>query len=284
MSIIVPRHPYERSGLAALSDLDAPEHRMLLSQLETDQGDFLAKEAEFRSPTYRWPRDALHTWSRVWEYPYVYYHLKQLAASSEPGSLSRVVDLGSAVTFFPFSVATLGYDVQCLDIDCACAPDIERLARLVDHRPGSVAFRLISNARFPLEDSEIDALYCVSVLEHIPDFEHTIAEVFRVLKPHGVFILTIDLDLCGYQEISVSRYYDLRNLLCRRFELQKPEITVHPFDLLQARNSRFPLWQFSVCQRLRRYAKQRIKAFFGRTPLTSLPNLAVAGFVMARTA
>lgn len=274
-----------RSGIAAISDLDSAEFSELVKKLEREQGHFLSHEEQFRSPAYRWPRDALHHWSRMWEYPYVYYHLEKQTATFVPGFEAKVVDLGSAVTFFPFSIAKLRYQVHCLDIDPACGTDIEHAAASVKHQPGKVDFRLISDGHFPLKDGEVDAVYCVSVLEHIPDFENTkntIEEMFRVLKPNGLFILTIDLDLCGYMNIGVRRYYDLRQCLAEHFDLKEPEITVHPLDVLQPRNGPFPCMTHSAWQKAKFYVKQWIKPLFGKKPHRSLPNLAVWGAVMTK--
>lgn len=58
--------------------------------------------------------------------------------------------------------------------------------------------------------------------------------------PHGLFILTIDIDFCGYMEIGIDRYYGLRQCLAERFDLREPEITVHPLDILHPRNGPFP--------------------------------------------
>lgn len=273
---------FERSGLAALSDLESPRYQEIFSKLEIEQAAFFDKESVFRSKDYKWPRDPLHTWSRIWEYPYVYYHLKEQAAALAPGLKAKVVDLGSAVTFFPFSVGRLGYQVHCLDIDATCGPDIERAVACVPHQPGKVDFRLISNGRFPLENGEVDAVYCVSVLEHIPNFEQTVKEVFRVLKPNGLFILTIDLDLCGYMDIGVGRYYDLRNCLTELFDFKEPEITVHPQDVLQPRNGPFPNMKKSAWQKGKFYVKQWIKPLFGKEPRRVLPNLAVWCAVMTK--
>lgn len=283
MSILRKKHVLKRSGLATLSDLNSPEYQKIFSKLETEQYAFLDKESEFRSPGYRWPRDILHFWSRIWEYPYVYYYLKEQAITLGSVFEAKVLDIGSAVTFFPFSVAKLGYHVNCLDIDATCGPDIERAAASVQHQPGKVDFRLISDGRFPLEDGEVDAVYCVSVLEHIPDFEQTVKDVFRVLKPNGLFILTIDLDLCGYMDIGVSRYYDLRRCLSKHFDLKEPEITVHPLDVLQPRNGPFPYMTKSAWQKGKFYVKQWIKPLFGKRPFRTLPNLAVWGAVMTKT-
>lgn len=210
---------FNRSGLAALSDLQCSEQQAIFSQLEKAQETFLESQPEFLSDDYRWPRGPLHTWSLAWEYPYVYYHLKKQVESLGPERDYRVVDLGSAVTFFPFSIAKLGYRVHCLDVDAAYELDIERAAHAVPHSPGKVDFKLILNGRLPLKDEEVDVVYCISLLEHIPNFEDTIQEVVRVLKTNGQFILTIDMDLGGSMEIGISRYYNLRHCLAEYFDL-----------------------------------------------------------------
>ena len=153
---------------------------------------------------------------------------------------------------------------------------------VVQHQPGKVDFHLISDGRFCLKDGEVDAVYCVSVLEHILDFENTIEEVFRILKPNGLFILTIDLDLCGYKDIGIRRYYDLRKCLDEHFDLKEPEVTVHPLDVLQPRNGPFLSMSYSTLQKWKFYVKQLIKPLFGKKPFYAFPNLAVWGAVMTK--
>ncbi len=60
------------NGVAAHADLEDERFAALFRFLEREQELFLAQQNSFRSDTYRWPLDALHRWSRVWEYPYVY--------------------------------------------------------------------------------------------------------------------------------------------------------------------------------------------------------------------
>jgi len=283
MSIFPRRHVFKRSGLASLSDLKDPECQTLFSELDIEQHIFLDKEAEFHSPGYRWPSDVLRWWDGIWQYPYVYYHLKEQAAALGPDFEAKVVDLGSAVTFFPFAVAKLGYQVHCLDIEAAYGPSIDRAAACVPHQPVKVDFRLISEGRFPLEDDEVDTVYCISVLEHIPDFESSIRESSRVLKPNGLFILTIDLDLCGYMDIGIGRYYDLRQCLSEYFDLKEPEITVHPLDVLQPRNGPFRYMTYSIWRKCKFHLAQRINSLLGKEPHYALPNIAVWGAVMTRT-
>jgi hypothetical protein len=123
-------HPFNHCGLAALSDLQTPEWRDLFSLLEQEQTAFSALEDKFRSPEYLWPRQPLFTWSRVWEYPFVYHHLQYFRGKCG-NSLAPIVDLGSGVTFFPFAVARLGYQVICVDLDPVCERDLGQAAHWI---------------------------------------------------------------------------------------------------------------------------------------------------------
>lgn len=271
-------HIFDRSGMAALSDLQSKEWEDIYRLLENEQSQFLAAEDRFRSAEYKWPRDPLHTWSRVWEYPYAYYHLQKWRNGKGTATPLGVVDLGSGVTFFPFSVARLGYRVTCVDIDPVVNVDLSKAARTIDHRPGHVDCRLCGNSSLPLLDGEVDAVYCVSVLEHISNFETTIEEVFRILKPRGMLILTIDMDMSGYVDIGINRYRDLRKCLFEHFDLKEPEVTVHPLDALQPRKGLFPYRTYSTWQVSWFHLKSRIRTALGFKPLDyyQLPNLDLA--------
>lgn len=277
-------NPFDRSGVAALSDFQTPLWRELYSTLDDAQRDFLSKQDLFRSPEYIWPSDALHNWSRVWEYPYVYLHLKRYRQEHSGGELPKVADIGSGVTFFPFSVARLGYDVICADTDVVCEPDLRRAGTIVEQNPGRVEFRLIKSSSLPFEDSECDLVYCISVLEHIEDFENTVREISRILKNEGLLYLTIDLDLQGNSEIGVTRYQSLVAYLRKFFDFFLPDTTVHPADILNNLHGPCPMYVVDKWRNLRYLVKQQIiKPLFGRQPLPFRPmHLAVQGFVLQK--
>jgi 2-polyprenyl-3-methyl-5-hydroxy-6-metoxy-1,4-benzoquinol methylase len=265
-----------------LSDLKSEEWRALFSILEDQQKEFLSRENQFRSADYKWPRDPLHTWSRIWEYPYVYHHLRRIKAQFSFGS-PKMLDYGSGVTFFPFSAAKLGYRVTCADIDPICAIDISRAANVLPHGPGTVDFELISENSVQLPSSEMDIVICISVLEHIPTFASTISELARLLKPGGVLILTIDLDLRGDSEIGVQKHADLLSKLRRYFDLIYPEDLTHPADVLNSANSPFP--QKPMRPHNWKEGKQLFERLLLRKPAFSAPFfLAVQGFVMRKVA
>ncbi len=262
---------YERSGLAALSDLDSPEFKDLFSFLEKEQDAFLEKETEFRSKDYKWPHDPLHNFSRVWEYPYVYHHLDAYLKSLPQTPKPLIADVGSGVTFFPFALSKLGYQVVCTDINPICKKDLSLASKYVHHSPGNVDFRLIEGSDIPFKDSECDALYCISVLEHIPDFEKTLSEITRILKPGGLCLITCDINLQPKDELQLdnTQYVRLTSLIEQSFELLWPDRTIHPANILTTKNSLYPLkvsyngfammgWQI-IKQKL-------LKPLFGRKP------------------
>lgn len=282
-----PNHVFARSGLAALSDLATPECQALFRRLEAVQEQFLAKESQFRSPDYQWTRDPLHDWSRSWEYPYVFYHLERLRRQWSEEARPRVVDVGSGVTFFPFAVAGLGYEVGCTDIDPVAERDMNRAVAVVPQAPGSTGFRRTDGQSLPFADAEADVVYCVSVLEHIPTLDQTVAEIARVLKPGGHLLLTIDLDLRGDAEIGIEPYRKLRQVLRRYFEYEVPVMTVHPADLLTTLTG--PYNAFHPPEGWRRdfiLARQAVlRRLIGRKPRPLVPYLiTVEGFALVRRA
>lgn len=227
---------FDVSGFVAKADVESDEWRLAFRALESDQTEFLSLESRFRSQEYRWPRDPLHTWSRIWEYPYVHQHIKRLAASRGNENL-HIVDYGSGVTFFPFAVAKLGCHVTCLDIDPICVSDMARAISCANAGSGSVRSALIEPARTPIEPSSCDVVYCISVLEHIPDCHEVVDQIARLLRPRGLLILTIDIDLRGNSELGVQEFTELTKQLDEYFVSILPERSVHPAGLLTNANS-----------------------------------------------
>lgn len=290
MRVVDNGHVFRRSGLAALSDLSSPKHQEIFARLEIEQEAFLSKETEFRSEDYKWPRDPLHNWSRVWEYPYAYHHLKGYRQNLPKADIPVVADVGSGVTFFPFSIAKLGYEVICTDIDPVCERDLALARECVSHSPGTVDFRLAEGPAMPLGAEECDAVYCISVLEHVPDFEMMLVEVTRILKPEGLFILTCDINLRPEDGLKLgpSAYQRLMNYVRDVYDPLCPEYTIHPADLLTTRNGLYPLVNsnYGVLRMGGSFLKQKIlKPLLGRKPgktSTGPPHVAVLGLALKK--
>lgn len=267
---------FNKAGMAAISDLHSEHYKDIFTHLESEQKIFLSHESHFRSANYKWPKDPLHCWSRVWEYPYVYYHLQKIKNLNPSDQKLKVVDFGSGVTFFPFAVAKMGIDVQCLDIDPVCATDILSATNVVDIGPGKVSFSLIEDDKLPVQKNQIDVVYCISVLEHIDNFESTIEQIVEILKPNGILILTIDLDLCGYLDISNERYLNLRESLLKHFEFLEVEETTHPIDILTQS------LEISWGAKAKYACKEFIRSVVKNSKFRKYPNLAVWAAVLRK--
>lgn len=228
----------EYNGISAVADLDTPPFQRLFDELEREQEAFLSCQSDFRSPDYHWPRSPLHNWSRAWEYPYVYHAIREWRETLGPDIRPVVADVGSGVTFFPFAIAKLACQVVCTDIDPICETDLAKACELVPHAPGSVQFRRTGGVDLPFNDEECDAVYCISVLEHIPEFEKTVAEIARVLKPDGFCVITCDLDLRPEgKELGATELSRLRTVLGEYFVPLRPTRTIHPVEMLTTHNS-----------------------------------------------
>jgi SAM-dependent methyltransferase len=250
---------FDYSGFAQLSDLKTPEWANIFQNMEHEQSLFLLNEKEFRSSGYRWPRDPLHTWSRLWEYPYVYYHLEKIKKIVNSQGLLKVADIGSGVTFFPFFVSKLGFDVTCVDNDLICKKDLLEAIKLGETAPGKVSVILSENEYIPLDDESQDVVYCISVIEHILNFEKIISEISRILKPGGIFILTNDIDLKGNFELGVESFNRLQKVIRVHFnEYVSPKIT-HPSDLLTTINSPYGLSNNSPIYLFKKLLKHLIR-------------------------
>lgn len=232
-----PGAVFARCGLASLDDLETREWRALLSRLERAQEEFRRRLPAFRSPAYRWPSDPLHRATRVWEYPYVLGNLLAWqSAHSGPHPLT-VVDLGSGVTFLPFALAAEGFRVIAVDRDAVCAVEFERAIPLFPTAAGRLSFELADACALPFEEGTVDAVVCVSVLEHVQDLAGALREVCRVLSPTGVFLLTVDLDLTGTGRLGPHEYAVLQEALSRLFSPLWPETVTHPSRLLTSDTS-----------------------------------------------
>ncbi|MFB3905141.1 MAG: class I SAM-dependent methyltransferase [Acidobacteriota bacterium] len=228
---------FEYSGLASLDDLSSARWIRLFSHLEQFQARFLAHESRFRSAQYPWPRDPLHTWSRVWEYPYAAYHILKWRRELPRQMLPRVVDLGSGVTSFPFFLGRCGCQVVAVDADLICARDFSRAIKCFKTRHGRVDFALAQGGLLPFRNASVDCVYCISVLEHVPDPRELIDEVARVLKPGGTLVITVDISADSRSELTPQTFNVLRCAVLRSFQFCVSERVFHPSRLLTTNSS-----------------------------------------------
>lgn len=161
-----------------------PDTAALQVELERAQYDFLLGHRERMRPDGTLPLpdgivmagDALGGWSRQYEYAYV-------AANVDPQEVD-VLDVGCGFSFFPHWLAERGHNVTCTD-------RIE-----LGHAFTGTPVRFVRDDITRTElGGPYDCVYCLSVLEHIPDKAAAIEGLMRLTRPGGKLVLTLDCAL-----------------------------------------------------------------------------------------
>jgi SAM-dependent methyltransferase len=155
---------------------------------------------------------------REFEYPWAYF-----ASPVRPGL--DVLDIGGGFGGFQFALARQGCRVVNVDPGMAAIgvgwPCDESSMRRLNRLFGtSVQLRNTVIERAGLADRTFDVAYSISVLEHLPPEElvTTFTEVYRVLRPGGLFVMTVDLflNIAPFTSIPHNKFgtnIDLRWLL-----------------------------------------------------------------------
>ncbi len=165
---------------------------------------------------FQYPPTALH-WSRQFEYPWALYH-------GEVSNTHDVLEVGSGWSVLKFVLGRRAKSVVCLE------PDLESLNKSQE-TIDSFGFKNITQVKgdvreLPFPALSFDRVFCISVLEHVPDnHEQCIKEMMRVLRPGGVLLLTLDVVMRG--KCNSNFYLDEEKIveLCEKGVLPTPQ---HP--------------------------------------------------------
>lgn len=244
--------PFLKAGIPAIEDYKRLLETPFFRTMETFSNAFVQKNAFLKSH-YKWVDDPLHQWSRQWEYSYVYSSIKKYAADQTiPYSPIKVLDAGSGITFFPYYMANTieNLDITCCDSDGELAPLFDQVNQStgVGERMKFVRTDLHT---LPSEDNSMDAIYCISVLEHTRSYAKILDEFRRILRPEGCLVLTFDIGLDGVSDISPESARALLGEVKRRFACLNggQDIESEMTDILTSRyatklDSRLAPWRF----------------------------------------
>lgn len=254
-------HFNNKSAYATIEDLKISDWRDLFNELDADQKYFIDNANCFRGDDYKWPKNALHNWSRAWEYPFIYRKIK------EYGKSINIMDFGCGVTFFPHSLTKLGHDVTCVDNDPVCRRDTKRAGEFYSENKKSTGGIIVPD--LGIEDyshGEFDLVYSISVLEHIENPEVYVDLFFNMLKPGGRLLLTMDIDLRGDSQISALKLNLLKENIYEKFRLFGDFEFSHPKSYLTTTNSIYPYDESYF-----REAKRLLKRVVTRQPIWPYP-------------
>jgi SAM-dependent methyltransferase len=108
----------------------------------------------------------------------------------------RVLDLGCGAGRHAFELYRRGADVVALDQNTKDLAEVDVMFRAMAEEgglPTGAAARTVEGDALglPFDDEEFDKVIAAEILEHIPDDEAAMRELFRVLRPGGVAAVTV---------------------------------------------------------------------------------------------
>ena len=239
--MISQNSPFASGTQFALIEHLSDENRVhQYSRLERFSNEFIRILGSWWTTEYKWPKDPIRNWSRIWEYPFVSCLAEKLVKNG-----SKVLDVGSGTTFFPFYLAQINnFDLYALDNDpkhnshfSACCRAVRQKLKLHDLIPVPV---MASAECTRLKSDSFDLVYSISVLEHVPDPLLVIEEIYRLLKPGGYLIVTLDVAYpLGVKSdgLQVPDLIELTDTVSNKFLTLIPPIQPFPQGLLTYENS-----------------------------------------------
>lgn len=106
--------------------------------------------------------------------------------SKEPADRRRAIDIGCGDGYFSGQLAKAGCSVTGMDFSLVGLSQAARQAA-----PGANFIEHDLTNPMPFDDASIDIAWCSEVLEHLFSPLYAIEQVYRVLKPGGLFLITV---------------------------------------------------------------------------------------------
>lgn len=211
-------------GIPLISDYNELLRTNLFRNIEIFSNNFLSDHVKVLK-NYRWSIDPLHQWSRQWEYPFTYSYIRHFISSNNKSMYSNekfnILDAGSGCTFFPYYISYKHSNckIYCCDNDYSLVPLFAGINNNMENT--EIEFNNYDLVNPCYKDDFFDIIYCISVLEHIPNYEEVIKQFKRIIKPNGIIIITFDISLDGKSEITIEKAQDLLDKMDSIFGTRK---------------------------------------------------------------
>jgi len=139
------------------------------------------------------------------------YAVRRYAHEKQYNSVLKFVEKGDTVLDAGCGEGTLsrmlfnkGAIVTGTDIS---EPNIVNSKRLAAENGLPILFQTADLESLPFPDNSFDVVVCSHVLEHIPDFDRGLQEIFRVARKRVVFAVPTIINLCSWVQVGGGFYY-----------------------------------------------------------------------------
>lgn len=112
------------------------------------------------------------------------------------GPGDRVLDMGCGGGRHAFALYRRGADVTAFDMDAGELKDVAGMFAAMSEAgevPAGAQARAVRGTAYalPFADASFDRIIAAEVLEHLPEDDRAMRELFRVLKPGGLIAVTV---------------------------------------------------------------------------------------------
>jgi ubiquinone/menaquinone biosynthesis C-methylase UbiE len=112
------------------------------------------------------------------------------------GPGDRVLDMGCGGGRHAFSLFKRGADVVALDLSFDDLVEVRSMfaaIHLEGQAPAGATANVVRGSAYdlPFEDASFDRIIAAEILEHLPEDELAMSELYRVLKPGGLVAVTV---------------------------------------------------------------------------------------------
>ena len=97
----------------------------------------------------------------------------------------KILDLGSGTGYFSEKICEENAAAFCLDIA------LDNLLSIKKRKNGNLFLINSEVEKLPLKNGSFDKVLCSEVLEHIQEDKKALKEIVRILRPGGVFVITV---------------------------------------------------------------------------------------------
>jgi len=130
-----------------------------------------------------WVKEFKDNKSKVLEYWKKYRYLDEINAICNIKNNTKVLDVGCGISSVLHFIDGERYGID---------PLADEYKKLYSY-PKEINIAKGFGEDLPFPDKYFDIVFCSNVLDHVTDPQKTIDEIYRVLKPNGYFVLTVEI-------------------------------------------------------------------------------------------